>query len=73
MTFRLMKLLTHGIDILDFHLSILNGSVSSKIYDKSDDFDFDIVNFSFLDGDIPCTTSYSVNISQRIRLLVLYF
>ena len=26
---------------------------SSKIYDKRDEFDFDIVNFSFLDGDVP--------------------
>ena len=28
--------------ILDLHLSISNGFVSSKIYDKRDDFDFDI-------------------------------
>ena len=35
---------------LDLHLSISNGFVSSKIYDKRDDFDFDIVNFPFLDG-----------------------
>ena len=28
---------------LDLHLSISNGFVSSKIYDKRDDFDFDIV------------------------------
>ena len=27
---------------LDLHLSISNGFVSSKIYDKRDDFDFDI-------------------------------
>ena len=33
---------------LDLHLSISNGFVSSKIYDKRDDFDFDIVNFPFL-------------------------
>ena len=32
---------------LDLHLSISNGFVSSKIYDKGDDFDFDIVNFPF--------------------------
>ena len=31
----------------DLHLSIANGFVSSKIYDKRDDFDFDIVNFPF--------------------------
>ena len=32
---------------LDLHLSISNGFVSSKIYDKRDDYDFDIVNFPF--------------------------
>ena len=52
---------------LDLHLSISNGFVSSKIYDKPDDFDFDIVNFPFLDGDIPRSTSYGVYISQLIR------
>ena len=43
---------------LDLHLSISNGFVSSKICDKRDDFDFDIVNFPFLDGDVPRSTSY---------------
>ena len=52
---------------LDLHLSISNGFVSSKIYDKRDDFDFDIVNFPFLDGDVPRFTSYGVYISQLIR------
>ena len=42
---------------LDLRLSISNGFVSSKIYDKRDDFDFDIVNFPFLDGDVPRSTS----------------
>ena len=32
---------------LDLHLSISNGFVSSKIYDKRDDFEFDIVHFHF--------------------------
>ena len=52
---------------LDLHLSISSGFVSSKIYDKRDDFDFDIVNFPFLDGDVPRSTSYGVYISQLIR------
>ena len=43
---------------LDLHLSISNGFVSSKIYDKRNDFDFDIVNFPFLDGGVPRSTSY---------------
>ena len=32
---------------LDSHLSISNGSVSSKSFDERVDFDFDIVNFPF--------------------------
>ena len=52
---------------LDLHLSISKGFVSSKIYDKRDDFDFDIVNFPVLDGDFPRSTSYGVYISQLIR------
>ena len=38
---------------LDLNLSITNGIVSSKIYNKRDDFYFEIVNFPFLDGDVP--------------------
>ena len=52
---------------LDLHLSISNGFVSSKINVKRDDFDFDIVNFPFFDGDVPRSTSYGVYISQLIR------
>ena len=47
------------------HLSISKDIVATKIYDK--DFDFDIVNFPFLDGDVPHSTSYGVYISQLIR------
>ena len=52
---------------LDLYLSISNDIVSTKIYDKHDDFDFDIVNFPFLDGDVPRSTSYGVYISQLIH------
>ena len=40
--------------------------VRTKIYDKRDDFDFDIVNFPFLDGDVR-RSIYVVYISQLIR------
>ena len=49
------------------NLRISNGTVSTKIYDKRDDFDFDIANFPFPDGDVPRRTSYGVYISQLIR------
>ena len=52
---------------LDLNLSIHNDIVSTKIYDKRDDFNFDIVNFPFLDGDVPQRPSYGVYISQLIR------
>ena len=45
---------------LDLNLCISNGTVSTKIYDKRDDFDFDIINFPFLDGDVPWRISYRV-------------
>ena len=49
------------------HYSISDGFVKTKIYDKRDDFDFDIANFLFLDGDVLCSTFYDVYISQLIR------
>ena len=52
---------------LDLHLSISDGFV--KIFDKRDDFDFDIVNFPFLDGDVPRSTSFGIYISQLFVLL----
>ena len=54
---------------LDLHLSISNDIVSTKIYDKRDDFDFEMVVFPFLNGDVPLSlsTSYGVYISQLIR------
>ena len=53
---------------LDLHLPFSYGFVSSKIYDTSKryDSDFDIVNFPFLDGDVPRRHSYGVYISQLI-------
>ena len=46
---------------------ITNGIVSPKIYDKWDDFNFEIVNFPFHDGNVPRSPSYGVYISQLIH------
>ena len=54
-------------DFLDLNIKIDNGKVCTKIYDKRDDYNFDIVNFPHLDGDVPRATSYGVYISQLIR------
>ena len=52
---------------MDLHFSISDDFVMTKIYDKRNDFDFDIVNFPILDGDVPRSTSFGVYISQHIR------
>ena len=54
---------------MDLHFSISAGFVKTKFFDKRDDFDFDIVNFPFLDGDVPRSTSYGVYIFQHFVLL----
>ena len=51
---------------LGLNLSITNGIVSSKTYDKRDDFKFEIVNFLFLYGDVSrrhnvLISSYKIN------------
>ena len=53
---------------LDLNMSITNGIVSSKIYDKRDSFYFEIVNFLFFEKDVPRSHSYGVYISQLIQL-----
>ena len=49
---------------LDLDLSITNDIVTSKIYDKLDDLNFEIENFPFLDEDVPRSPSYGVYISK---------
>ena len=48
---------------LDLHL-FQTDLFHLKNYDKRDDFDFDILNFPFLDGDVPRSNSYEVYIAR---------
>ena len=58
----------HLADYLDLAFIIdSGGKLSTKLYDKGDDFDFHIVNFPFLSSNIPSGPSYGVYISQFIR------
>ena len=67
--FQLSKAYTSGtkVTFLDLHLSISNDIVSTKIYDKRDNFDFEILNFQSWDGDVSRSSSYGVYVSQLIR------
>ena len=49
--------------LLYLQISTFKGFDSFKIHDKRDIFNFDIVNFSFLDGDFTRHISYGVYIS----------
>ena len=53
----------------DLNSSIHNDIVTTKIYDKRDDFNFDIVNFPFLVGDVPPRPSYGVYIYLNLFAL----
>ena len=54
---------------MDLRLSISNDIVSSKIYDKRADFDFEIVVFPFLGGDVPHSASYGDYSTANIKAL----
>ena len=61
----------HLADYFDLTFIIdSGGKLSTRLYDKHDDFDFHIVNFPFLSSNIPSSPSYGVYISQLIRYAV---
>ena len=55
------------VNYLDLTLSIENSVLNYKIFDKRDNFNFPIINFPNLFGNIPKGQSYSVFYSQLIR------
>ena len=52
---------------LDLFLTISNGIVTTRLLDKRDDFDFEIVNYPHLNGDVPRATCYGVYVSPLDR------
>ena len=57
--------------LLDLSLSIFNDITASNIYDKQDNFDFDIENFLFLDGKVPTATSFGVYTPQPLYSTII--
>ena len=51
---------------LDCYLYIDNGKLTTRLYDKRDDFNFPIVNFPFLSSNIPSAPAYGVYVSQNL-------
>ena len=53
---------------LDLYLKFDDcGQISTKIYDKRDDFNFKIINFPNMCSNIPASPAYGVYLSQLIR------
>jgi len=57
----------HQVNFLDLHLEIKNHQLFYRLYDKRDNFNFPIINFPCLSGNIPTLQSYNVFMSQLIR------
>ena len=54
-------------NFLDMTISIYRGKFYFSLYDKRNDYDFDVISFPFLNGNIPKGQSYGVFISQLVR------
>jgi hypothetical protein len=52
---------------LDLQLVVKNGVISTSIFDKRDAFDFKIINYPTLTGNIPLKSSYGVFICEAVR------
>ena len=54
-------------NFLDLTISIYRGKFYVMLYDKRNDYSFEVINYPFLDGNIPKNQSYGVFISQLVR------
>ena len=55
------------VSYLDLHIEIIDNQFTFKSYDKRRDFNFPIINFPNLRGNIPTNAAYGVFTAQLIR------
>ena len=55
------------VSYLDLSISNTNSQYYYKSYDKREDFNFKVINYSNLKGNVPINPSYGVFTSQLIR------
>ena len=58
---------TKVVTYLDLKIESENSILKFSVYDKRDDFSFDIVNFPYIDSCIPKKSAFGVYYSQLIR------
>ena len=64
LTFKRTSESERNVSYLDISISICGGKYVTEVYDKRDDFNFDIVNFPYMCSNIPAKPTYGVYISQ---------
>ena len=62
------SLLIHRSFYLLVYIAIEHGKYSTTLYDKRDNFKFDIVNFPDMSSNIPSKPTYEIYISQLVRM-----
>ena len=56
------------LSYLDVSISICQGKFITEVFDKRDNFNFNIVNYPYMCSNIPAKPTYGVYISQLIRI-----
>ena len=67
LTLKETNLSDHRVAYLDRQLEIKKGNLVLSLYDKQDDFSFNVQNYPHLDSNVPCMPMYRVYISQLLR------
>ena len=70
--FNLIKQIPLILKCLDLRLFISYDIVSTKVYDKRDDFDFEIVYFPFLNDDVLSLNQMKFTFLNPFNLLDIY-
>ena len=52
---------------LALNIKVIGNNIHTSVYDKRNDCGFPIVNFTWLNGDVPRLPSYGIYISQLVR------
>ena len=52
---------------LDCYLYIVNGELTTRLYDKRDNLNFPIINLPFLSSNIPSAPAYGVYVAKLIH------
>ena len=56
-----------NVQYLDLNITVSQGELVIKVYNKTDDFNFDVVSFTFSQSNTPIEVRYNTFFSRIIR------